>query len=157
MTNKIIRGFLTAVIIVGALYTLFCGVWSVLPDSIKEQIPQFTWLTALISGGSSATISGLLLVVRNIAADTKNTVIKEYNTLVEQVKDAYAYIDTFKTTINELKSNLQVEQLKNKALESKLDLLNSYERIKALKSIENPLTSSSIKEQYAKILEQIDK
>lgn len=66
------------------LWSLLTGVYAVLPQDVKDLIPQFNGLTAIISGGSAALIGSGGLVFKTWLAKAQTESNDKYKDVVEK-------------------------------------------------------------------------
>lgn len=62
MKSKL-RSLFNFVSIILLLWTIISGVYLALPQEYKDLIPQFNWMTALVSGGSTGVLGSAILFV----------------------------------------------------------------------------------------------
>ena len=120
-------------------YTALCGGYVVMPEEIKLLIPEFTWLTALVSGGATSVLGTVILVVDHFIKKSKKKQMKKYSLLANN------YID--------LKQEIVSVGGSQQSLGVKLDELNAI--ITHLKNLvnadlqaklSNPLIDAKVKE-----------
>lgn len=91
-------------------YSLVSIGYTALPVEIKEMIPQFNDLTALITGGSSGVIGGaglyfksMLLKHTSISEEKVNTVVDKFVVLVSKYNELKENYNEMKKSYNDMK------------------------------------------------------
>jgi len=137
--NLIVYGSLTA--------GLVNGVYLALPVEYQAMIPEYSWLTALIAGGSTTLIgaTGLMWKARGqqiservsermvLLGERYVEVTKQYEKLVEKVNEFKSEVTSLKTEIVEMKNtNLHLIKLIETDLKAKLSNRLIDEEVKAM-------------------------
>lgn len=143
------RKLLKLISIVMLLWTVISGVYMALPLEYKELIPQFNWLTALVSGGSTGILGSTILFVESqlVKSENKNDtryieLAKKFLELTDKYNDLENAVQT-STIKNESKINdvIQVIDKNNKLLEVDLN-----------SKLSNPLIDEKVKEMIEGVL-----
>jgi len=123
-----IRKLFNLISIVMLLWTIVAGAYLALPQEYKDLIPEFNWLTALVSGGSTGILGSTMLLVNNFMKKNQNNVDSKYLDLANRFLDLnekYTQLEE-KVTTN-TKSQVETNELLKKTnnlisidLESKL-------------------------------------
>ena len=74
------------------IYSILCAVFVALPQEYQDKLPQFNWVTALVSGGSTALIGTGGVVVNSFMNKTRQDSTIKYASISEkylEIKDAY--------------------------------------------------------------------
>ena len=67
------------IIYVFLIYALACVAYMTLPAEYQEMLPQFNWLTALVSGGSTAVLGGGGLAISAMSKKSKMEMIDKFS------------------------------------------------------------------------------
>ena len=118
-------------------WSVLSAVYLALPIEYQAMIPEFNWLTALISGGSTGLLGTGALAVQSFLNKAKATSNDTFNLL----KDNYTEI------VNEYKIlKIQLEEVK-----STFDYNNELLRAELKAKLSNPLIDEEVKS----LLEQV--
>jgi len=118
-------------------WSVLSAVYLALPVEYQAMIPQFNWLTALISGGSTGLLGTGALAVQSFLNKAKATSNETFTLL----KDNYTEI------VNEYKIlKIQLEEVK-----STFDYNNELLRAELKAKLSNPLIDEEVKS----LLEQV--
>lgn len=121
------------------LWTIFSGIYLALPQEYKNLIPQFNWLTALVSGGSTGVLGFSILLVDKFA--------KKYE---EQIDDRYIELANKFLELNDKYKNLETEVKENNTIQLEnnklLDKNNKLLMLDLESKLSNPLVEDYIKE-----------
>ena len=123
-----IRKLFNLISIVMLLWTILAGAYLALPQEYKDLIPEFNWLTALVSGGSTGILGSTMLIVNAYLKKNQNNVDSKYLDLANRflaLNEKYTLLEE-KVTTN-TKSQVETNELLKKTnnlisidLESKL-------------------------------------
>jgi len=83
-------------------WSILSATYLALPIEYQEMIPQFNWLTALISGGSTALLGTGGLAVKTWLTNAKVQSDEKYNVLANKFMQLVAFYDEAKVAYNEL-------------------------------------------------------
>ena len=125
-------------------YSILCAVFVSLPQEYQDTLPQFNWLTALISGGSTALIGTGGIVISSLMNKTKQETSLQFTAISEkyiEMKNSYHSMK------NELESLKQEYMNINNSIKRNNQLLEADIKAK----LSNPLIDSEVK----KIIEGI--
>lgn len=118
-------------------WSVLSAVYLALPVEYQEMLPDFNWLTALISGGSTALLSTGALTVQSFLNKSKTTTNETFTLL----KDNYSEI------VNEYK----ILKAQYAELKTTLDYNNELLRAELKAKLSNPLIDEEVKS----LLEQV--
>lgn len=118
-------------------WSVLSAVYLALPVEYQEMLPDFNWLTALISGGSTALLSTGALTVQSFLNKSKTTTNETFTLL----KDNYSEI------VNEYK----ILKTQYAELKTTLDYNNELLRAELKAKLSNPLIDEEVKS----LLEQV--
>lgn len=132
------------------IWSILCAVYTALPSEYQI-IPEFTWLTALISGGSTALLGSGGLIVNSFLNKTKTSTNDKFTLAIDKVSEIKKNYESLENKYVEL-MNKYVEILaetkrNNQLLETDLEIKAS-----------NPLIDDASKKLIDKILgkEEVD-
>lgn len=136
---KFVRKLFNLISIIMLLWTIISGAYLALPQEYKDLIPQFNWLTALVSGGSTGILGTTILLVDSYMKKNKADVDTKYFDLAKKFLE-----------INEKYSNLEkkVEISTAETMKSN-DLIAKTNRLLEIdleSKLSNPLVENFIKE-----------
>lgn len=141
-----LRKIFNFISIIMLLWTIISGAYLALPAEYKELIPEFNWLTALISGGSTGVLGASILVVDSFIKKNKVDVDSKYIDLATKFLEIRSDYDNIKAKYKELETkineNTNVQNATNNALEETNRLL----KIDLESKLSNPLVEEKIKE-----------
>ena len=139
MKKSIIRTIFNFISIVMLLWTIISGAYLALPQEYKDLIPQFNWLTALISGGSTGILGSTMLIVDIFLKKNKSEVDTKYFDLAKQfitINEKYQALENkVEKATTETRKNNELISENNRLL--KIDLESK---------LSNPLVEEFIKE-----------
>lgn len=136
---KLIKKIYNFISIIMLLWTIISGSYLALPQEYKDMIPQFNWLTALISGGSTGILGATMLLVNGFMKKNKN----EYDTkFLDMAKN---YID-LKQDYKELENKIALSTKEAKQTNELLEKTNRLIEIDLQSKLSNPLVENYIKE-----------
>ena len=118
-------------------WSVLSAVYLALPVEYQAMLPDFNWLTALISGGSTALLSTGALTVQSFLNKSKTTTNETFTLL----KDNYGEI------VNEYK----ILKTQYAELKTTLDYNNELLRAELKAKLSNPLIDEEVKS----LLEQV--
>lgn len=118
-------------------WSVLSAVYLALPVEYQAMLPDFNWLTALISGGSTALLSTGALTVQSFLNKSKTTTNETFTLL----KDNYSEI------VNEYK----ILKTQYAELKTTLDYNNELLRAELKAKLSNPLIDEEVKS----LLEQV--
>ncbi len=128
------------------LWTIISGAYMALPQEYKDMIPQFNWLTALISGGSTGVLGFSILLIDKMTKKYEDKVDTKYIELAKkflELNNQYNELEIKYSNIeNKIYENTKL-QLENKSIIEKTQRLISLDLESKLS---NPLVENHIKE-----------
>lgn len=114
-------------------WSVLSAVYLALPVEYQEMLPQMNWLTALISGGSTALLGTGGLAVQTFLTKAKATTNETFSMLKENYSEIVNEYRILKAQYNELKSTLEYNSTLLRAeLKAKLSNPLIDEEVKAL-------------------------
>lgn len=125
--------------IVMLLWTIISGAYLALPEEYKAMIPEFNWLTALVSGGSTGLIGGAMLLVDGFLKRSKSEYDTKYYELAKkflELNDKYLVIE------NQNNILIEAQNRSNELLETNNRLLS----IDLESKLTNPVVENFVKE-----------
>lgn len=139
MKKSKLRTLFNIVSIIMLLWTIISGAYLALPAEYKELIPEFNWLTALVSGGSTGVLgSTILLVDRQLKKqDTNNS-----NKYLDLATKFLSLNDKYLALENKVSNNTEVQNETNDLLKKTNKLIS----IDLESKLSNPLVEDFIKE-----------
>lgn len=126
------RKIFNFVSIIMLLWTIISGAYLALPEEYKALIPQFNWLTALISGGSTGVLGGSMIIVKNFMKKNKDENDARYLQLAQEVLTIKEEHINLKNAVN---NNTDTQKETNRLI-----------RIDLESKLSNPLVEDFIKE-----------
>lgn len=121
------------------LWTIISGIYLALPPEYKALIPEFNWLTALVSGGSTGILGSTIILVDK---QLKKQDISNSNKYLELAKKFLDIREDYKA----LKEELKQEREELKETKELLDATNKLISIDLESKLSNPLVENFIKE-----------
>ena len=139
MKKSKLRTLFNIVSIIMLLWTIISGAYLALPAEYKNMIPEFNWLTALVSGGSTGVLgSTILLVDRQLKKqDTNNS-----NKYLDLATKFLSLNDKYLALENKVSNNTEVQNETNDLLKKTNKLIS----IDLESKLSNPLVEDFIKE-----------
>jgi hypothetical protein len=134
-----IRKLFNLISIVMLLWTILAGAYLALPQEYKDLIPEFNWLTALVSGGSTGILGSTMLLVNNFMKKNQNSVDSKYLDLANRflaLNEKYTLLEE-KVTTN-TKSQVETNELLKKT--------NNLISIDLESKLSNPMIEDFVKE-----------
>lgn len=134
-------------IIVGFLWTLISFLYiTVLPSEIKASIPQFTWVTALLSGGTTGLFaSGAVYVKafiqkRDIEVDDKLKGFADYMLqIISHYEEMIKNYEKIAKDLEDLVVENNKRNINNKELNKDLNRLRALLEVELQTKLTNPL------------------
>lgn len=133
------RKLFNLISIVMLLWTIIAGAYLALPQEYKDLIPEFNWLTALVSGGSTGILGSTMLLVNNFMKKNQNSVDSKYLDLANRF---LALNEKYQSLENEVKQNTRMQFETNELLDKTNNLLS----IDLESKLSNPLVEDFVKE-----------
>lgn len=133
------RKLFNLISIVMLLWTIIAGAYLALPQEYKDLIPEFNWLTALVSGGSTGILGSTMLLVNNFMKKNQNNVDSKYLDLANRflaLNEKYTLLEE-KVTTN-TKSQVETNELLKKT--------NNLISIDLESKLSNPMVEDFVKE-----------
>jgi hypothetical protein len=121
------------------LWTIISGVYLALPLEYKALIPEFNWLTALVSGGSTGILGTSILVVDKYM---KNASIDSSNKYLDLAKQFLALNEKYLALENKVNTSIETQNNTNVIISETNRLL----KIDLESKLSNPLIEDFIKE-----------
>lgn len=138
MTSKI-RKLFNFISILLLLWTIISGIYLALPPEYKALIPEFNWLTAVVSGGSTGVLgSTILFVDRQLKKQDSNNSNK-YLELAQE------FLKIREDNVN-LRKELSEDRKELKEVKELLSETNRLVRVDLESKLSNPLIEEFIKE-----------
>ena len=134
-----IRKLFNLISIVMLLWTILAGAYLALPQEYKDLIPEFNWLTALVSGGSTGILGSTMLIVNSFLKKNQNSVDSKYLDLANRflaLNEKYTQLED-KVTTN-TKSQVETNELLKKT--------NNLISIDLESKLSNPIIEDFVKE-----------
>ena len=123
-------------------WSIFSATYLALPIEYQEMLPDMNWLTALVSGGSTALFGSGALFVKTLLDKTKIATDEKVNLVASQFIELVNKYDEVTANYNELVKSIDYNNLLLKAeLKTKLTNPLITEESKAL--IEQVLTNEN--------------
>lgn len=143
MKRKILNIFISLGFTVTALSA---GYVLLVPDHIKEMLPQLNWLVALVTGGSAGAFSSIGLYFRT-TMDTQNIVVEEkieksLNAVTDMAKlviDLKNQYSELKEVLNNLLTENNRENVTNQTFLIELQRLKELLTVDLESKLTNPL------------------
>lgn len=133
------RKLFNLISIVMLLWTIIAGAYLALPQEYKDLIPEFNWLTALVSGGSTGILGSTMLLVNNFMKKNQNSVDSKYMDLANRflaLNEKYTLLEE-KVSTN-TKSQVETNELLKKT--------NNLISIDLESKLSNPIIEDFVKE-----------
>lgn len=121
------------------LWTIISGIYLALPVEYKELIPEFNWLTALVSGGSTGVLGGSILIIDKYLKKNQADVDTKYLDLATKFLSIY---DKYIVLENKVEASINIQNNTNELLEKTNRLIS----IDLQSKLSNPLVENFIKE-----------
>lgn len=121
------------------LWTIISGAYLALPTEYKELIPEFNWLTALVSGGSTGILGTSIIILKDYLKKNQTSVDTKY---LDLAKKFLALNDKYEELKNQVNANTESQINTNKLLQETNRLLG----IDLESKLSNPLVEEFIKE-----------
>ena len=134
-----IRKLFNLISIVMLLWTIVAGAYLALPQEYKDLIPEFNWLTALVSGGSTGILGSTMLIMNAYLKKNQNNVDSKYLDLANRflaLNEKYTLLED-KVTAN-TKSQVETNELLKKT--------NNLISIDLESKLSNPMVEDFVKE-----------
>lgn len=134
-----IRKIFNLISIVMLLWTIVAGAYLALPQEYKDLIPEFNWLTALVSGGSTGILGSTMLIMNAYLKKNQNNVDSKYLDLANRflaLNEKYTLLEE-KVTTN-TKSQVETNELLKKT--------NNLISIDLESKLSNPMIEDFVKE-----------
>lgn len=134
-----IRKLFNLISIVMLLWTVVAGAYLALPQEYKDLIPEFNWLTALVSGGSTGILGSTMLIMNAYLKKNQNNVDSKYLDLANRflaLNEKYTLLEE-KVTKN-TKSQVETNELLKKT--------NNLISIDLESKLSNPMIEDFVKE-----------
>lgn len=139
MKKSFLRIIFNFISIIMLLWTIISGAYMALPAEYKALIPQFNWLTALVSGGSTGILGATMLIVDGYLRKNKADVDTKYFDLAKkflELNEKYTALE------NKVNSNTEAQLETNELLKKTNNLIS----IDLESKLSNPLVEDFIKE-----------
>lgn len=134
-----IRKLFNLISIVMLLWTILAGAYLALPQEYKDLIPEFNWLTALVSGGSTGILGSTMLLVNNFLKKNQDSVDSKYLDLANKF---LTLSEKYQALESEVKQNTRMQFETNELLDKTNNLLS----IDLESKLSNPMIENFIKE-----------
>lgn len=136
---KALRKIFNLLSIVFLLWTIISGAYLALPQEYKDLIPEFNWLTAVVSGGSTGILGTTILLIQNYFKKKDMDYSNKYLDLAQKFLELR---EDNKATLEENK--LMREE--NKVIREEIAKTNKLITLDLQSKLSNPLVEEYIKE-----------
>src|SRR5690554_3577400 len=136
---KALRKIFNLLSIVFLLWTIISGTYLALPQEYKDLIPEFNWLTAVVSGGSTGILGTTILLIQNYFKKKDMDYSNKYLDLAQKFLELR---EDNKATLEENK--LMREE--NKVIREEITKTNKLITLDLQSKLSNPLVEEYIKE-----------
>jgi len=136
---KALRKIFNLLSIVFLLWTIISGAYLALPQEYKDLIPEFNWLTAVVSGGSTGILGTTILLIQNYFKKKDMDYSNKYLDLAQKFLELR---EDNKATLEENK--LMREE--NKVIREEITKTNKLITLDLQSKLSNPLVEEYIKE-----------
>lgn len=156
MKKKLINLFIALGFIVAAL----SGAYILLvPEYIKEQIPQLNWLVALTAGGASGGFASIALYLKTMLStqdlrvdDKVEKSVKAVNQIIDLVINLREQYKEIEIVLNELLVENNKDNINDEALTANLSELIKLVKVDLNSKLTNPLIDKDAAEQIRGVL-----
>lgn len=158
--KKVLLKMVNAFIIIGFLWTALAGIYVVaVPQDIKDMLPDFTWATALVSGGATGLFSSLAVYIKFIIkgnqAETNGKLqdFAEYSIkIVEHYKEIGVLYKAIKDEIDKLVLENNIDNINNEVLNNELVELKNLIKVDLQSKLTNPLIDKEAEKKIREVL-----
>ena len=133
--------------IIMLLWTIIAGVYLAMPQEYRELIPEFNWLTALVSGGSTGILGSTMLILNSYLKRNKDSVDSKYLDLANRF---LALNEKYNTLSADVVNNTIIQKETNELIKKNTELLS----IDLESKLSNPLIEDFIKEKIGGALNE---
>lgn len=133
--------------IIMLLWTIIAGVYLAMPQEYRELIPEFNWLTALVSGGSTGILGSTMLILNSYLKRNKDSVDSKYLDLANRF---LALNEKYNTLSADVVNNTIIQKETNELIKKNTELLS----IDLESKLSNPLIEDFIKEKIGGVLNE---
>lgn len=133
--------------IIMLLWTIIAGVYLAMPQEYRELIPEFNWLTALVSGGSTGILGSTMLILNSYLKRNKDSVDSKYLDLANKFLTLNQKYNTLSADVI---NNTIIQKETNELIKKNTELLS----IDLESKLSNPLIEDFIKEKIGGALNE---
>lgn len=133
--------------IIMLLWTIIAGVYLAMPQEYRELIPEFNWLTALVSGGSTGILGSTMLILNSYLKRNKDSVDSKYLDLANKF---LTLNQKYNTLSADVVNNTIIQKETNELIKKNTELLS----IDLESKLSNPLIEDFIKEKIGGVLNE---
>lgn len=133
--------------IIMLLWTIIAGVYLAMPQEYRELIPEFNWLTALVSGGSTGVLGLTMLILNSYLKRNKDSVDSKYLDLANKFLTLNQKYNTLSADVI---NNTIIQKETNELIKKNTELLS----IDLESKLSNPLIEDFIKEKIGGVLNE---
>lgn len=134
-----IRKTFNFISIIMLVWTIISGAYLALPVEYKELIPEFNWITALVSGGSTGVLGTAILVVDNFIKKNELSVDGKYLDLANKF---LALNDKYTALQKKVENQIEEQKETNELLQKTNRLIS----VNLESKLSNPLVEDFIKD-----------